>query len=74
MKILHTKIIKIESDENVVTITFRPKGSDTADRPITITVTPHDDYLHLSFSGLGDKRITNAELGCNTANVLYGKK
>jgi hypothetical protein len=74
MIVPYTKIIKTESDENSVTITFRPKGSDTADRPMTIQLSPHDDYVFINICGLQEKRITHTELGANIARIYYGRE
>lgn len=73
MKIKHTHIVAVESDEGSVLIKFRPQGGDSADRPLTVRVCPHNIYIHVNLS-IGDKEITEVEKGANIANIQYGTK
>lgn len=70
MKVKYTHIVGVESDENRVVIKFRPQGSDSADRPLTVSITPHDRYIHVN-TCLGEKDITGVEHGANIANINY---
>jgi len=74
MKVPYTKIVSVFSDEGSVEIKFVPQGSDdTADRRMVIRVSPHSDYIHVSFSGPNlNKRITKVESGANVAKIHYG--
>ena len=74
MKVPYTKIVAVSSDEGSVDISFRPQGSDSADRPIVVHITPHDTYIHLTLSCIGDKRIKvdESHFGANVANIVYG--
>jgi hypothetical protein len=73
MKIAYTKIVGVESDEGSVSIKFRPQGSDSGDKPVVLHISPHDTYIHLSMSNIGEKRIKSVEQGANIANVFYGE-
>jgi hypothetical protein len=75
MKVPYTKIVAVSSDEGGVDIKFRPKGSDLGDIPMTVHICPHDNYIHLSLSGLGDKQIKvdNSQFGANVANIAFGE-
>lgn len=70
MKIKYTQIVGVESDENQVIIKFRPQGSDSADKPLTVSVTPHDTYIHVNVC-LSGKNITNVVHGANIVNFKY---
>ena len=48
MIISHTHIVGVESDQGSVNIKFRPQGSDSADEPISIRLTPHSTYVHVN--------------------------
>lgn len=71
MKIPYTKIVGVESDEGSVLVSFRPQNSDSADKPLTVRVTPHDKYIHVH-SCLGDQSINRIEHGPNTVNINFG--
>ena len=40
MKINYTHIVGVESNEHSVKIKFRPQGSDDADEPLSVQITP----------------------------------
>ena len=63
MKITHTHIVGVESDQNTVKIKFRPQGSDSADDPISISVSPHASYLFLNLNS------AEFDNGGNTASL-----
>lgn len=73
MKVAYTKIVGVESDEGSVAIKFRPQGSDSADPPVIVRVSPHETYIHLSLSNIQGRRVLAAELGGNTAGINFGK-
>jgi hypothetical protein len=73
MKISYTHIVGVESDEGSVVVKFRPQGSDSADRPLTVRVCLHSTYIHVNLSA-GDKVITKIENGANITNILYGNR
>lgn len=50
MKVTHTHIVGVESDQGSVNIKFRPQGSDSADQPISVRVTVHTTYLHVNLN------------------------
>lgn len=72
MKVAFTQIIGVESDDNSVLIKFRPQGSDTADNPLTVRVTPHDSYIHVN-TCLTGRDIDRVENGPNIVNIFYGE-
>jgi len=50
MLVDRTHIIGIEADLTSVKVTFRAKGSDSADPPVSVRLTPHATNIHLNLN------------------------
>lgn len=66
MIVQYTQIVGVESDQGTVKIKFRPQGSDSADAPLSVQITPHTDYIHMN---LNHCEFTEAEGGGNTRSL-----
>ena len=72
MKVKYSRIVGVESNESGVTVMFRPAGSDESDRPETISITPHDDRMYLTFSfGNRALEVKPGMIGANHAEINY---
>ena len=71
MKIKYTHIVGVESDMYGVLIKVRLEDSDSADLPLSVRVTPHNNYIHVNMSCMGDKAISKIENGPNIVNIYY---
>ena len=72
MKVPYTKIVGVESDEGSVLIKFRPQGTDDLDPPVTVRISPHATYIHLSLSNIQNRRVMSADLGGNYSSIKFG--
>jgi len=76
MKVKYSQIVGVSSTQGYVEILFRPAGSDEADRPEVIHISPHDSYLYLTFSFGQDRdmSVKPGMIGANHAQIDYIKE
>lgn len=75
MKVKYDTIVGVNSTQQHVEIKFRPAGSEASDLPETIHISPHADYLYLSFSWGGrDVQVVPNRVGANVAELRYEKR
>jgi hypothetical protein len=71
MKVQYTTVVGVNSSQYYVEILIRPQGSEWSDEPQKVFISPHQNYLNLHFSGLGDKVIKPKQLCSNGAELHY---